>query len=112
MQSELRQTLLELKSNSQSDDVFLKEVEDLTQQIGPIVLQHTFNLLSDIDFPLMECNKHWDKLLVHRLEMIKKLQRPVNITTVLCDYLQSTPNYLENPRIIESANYENILQIE
>lgn len=110
MQSELRQTLLELKYNSENDEVFLKKVEDLTQQIGPIVLQHTFNLWSDIDFPLMDCNKHWDKLLVHRLEMIRKLQRPVNITTVFCDYLQSTSNYLENPRIIESAKYENILQ--
>jgi len=110
MQSELRQTLLELKSNSQSDDVFLKEVEELSQQIGPVVLQRVFNLFSGINFPLMDCNKQWSKLLAHRQEMTKKLQRPVNITTVLCDYLQSTPNYLDNPRIIESANYEDILQ--
>ncbi|MFT5727084.1 MAG: diguanylate cyclase (GGDEF)-like protein [Desulforhopalus sp.] len=110
MQSELRQTLLELKSNSQSDDVFLNKVEELSQQIGPVVLQNTFNLFSGLDFPLMDCNKHWNKLLVHRQEMTRKLQRPINITTVLCDYLQSTPNYLDNPRIIESANYEDILQ--
>jgi len=101
---------LELKANSQSDDVFLNKVEELSQQIGPVVLQHTFNLFSGIDFPLMDCNEHWNKLLVHRQEMTRKLQRPVNITTVLCDYLQSTPNYLDNPRIIESANYEDILQ--
>jgi diguanylate cyclase (GGDEF)-like protein len=110
MQSDLRQTLLQLKSNSPSDDVFLNMVEELSQQIGPVVLQHTFNLFSGIDFPLMDCNEHWNKLLVHRQEMTRKLQRPVNITTVLCDYLQSTPNYLDNPRIIESANYEDILQ--
>ena len=110
MQSELKKTLLELKSNSQSDDIFLNKVEELSQQIGPVVLQHTFNLFSGIDFPLMDCNEHWNKLLVHRQEMTRKLQRPVNITTVLSDYLQSTPNYLDNPRIIETANYEDILQ--
>jgi len=110
MQSQLRQTLLELKSNGQSDDVFLKEIEDLAQKRGPVVLQDAFNLFGDINFPLKDCNKHWDMLLVHRLEMIKMLQRPVNITTVFCDYLQSTSDYFENPRIIESANYEDILQ--
>lgn len=110
MKSQLRQTLLELKLNSQSDDAFIQEVENLTQKIGPVVLQHTFNLFSGIDFPLMDCNKHWDNFLVHRLEMTRKLERPINITTVFCDYLQTTSNHLENPRIIELANYENILQ--
>jgi len=110
MGSQLRQTLLELKSNSQDDDDFIQKVEDLTQQIGPAVLQHTFNLFSDIDFPLIDCNNHWNKLLVHRLEMTRKLERPISITTVFCDYLQSTSSYLENPRIIESTNYDNILQ--
>lgn len=110
MQSQLRQTLFDLKSNSQNDDVFINEIEDLRQQLGPVVLQRTFNLFSGIDFTLMDSNKHWDKLLTHRLEMIRVLQRPVSITTALCDYLQCTTTHLENPRIIESANYEDILQ--
>lgn len=110
MQPPLRQTLLDLRSQSPSDDALIRDIETLAKTEGAVVLQQTFQLLGDVDLPLAESYRHWRNLLVHRQDMIKKLERPVNLTTVLCDYLQNTAHFLDYPRIIETTRYENALR--
>lgn len=110
MRDQLRDTLLDLKAKSPTDDILIAEIETLAGKEGPPALQQAFKLLGDVDLPIHDCNRHWDKLLAHRLDMLHKLGRPVSITTVFCDYLQSTTQHLENPRIIETASYEDTLR--
>lgn len=106
----LRQTLLKLRSESPNDDALIQEIETLVKGEGPLAIQQTFHLLADVDLPLSECYRHWRNLLDHRQEMMTKLQRPVNLTTVFCDYLQNTTHFLDYPRIIETARYENAVR--
>jgi diguanylate cyclase (GGDEF)-like protein len=110
MQSQLKNTLLDIQLNSLNDDILIKEVEELVKTSGPSTLQQTFKLLAGIDIPLEKCTRHWEKLLLYRSQMVKKLQRPIGLTTVLCDYLQNETNYLKNPRLVETTEYENTLE--
>lgn len=110
MQDHLRDTLLDLKESSPTDEILIAEIETLAGNEGPEALQQVFKLLGDVDLPIHDCNRHWDRLLAHRQDMVNKLGRPVTITTVFCDYLQSTTQHLENPRIIETARYEDTLR--
>ncbi|PHR23185.1 MAG: hypothetical protein COA36_17240 [Desulfotalea sp.] len=109
MQPQLRQTLLALKSNSPTDEILISGIESLARKEGPHVLQQTFKLFGDVDLPLYECNRHWDNLLSHRTKLLSKLERPISITIVFCDYLHYATQYLKNPRIIETAHYETTL---
>lgn len=110
MRPPLTQNLLELRVQSPDDDTLIEEIEKLAMDNGPLVLQQTFQLFGDVAIPLSESYRHWRNLLDHRQDMVDKLQRHIDLTTVFCDYLQSTTHFLDSPRIIETTRYETALR--
>jgi len=106
----LKQQLLELILESSSDEAFISKVTDLRSRKGDVVYQSLFKLLAGIDIQVNKCDLHWQKALSHRQDMMKVLDRNVDITTALSDYLQNSTNFLIHPRLIETGFYESVVR--
>ncbi len=94
---------------SKNDDSFIKKVNKLYTTSGVEVLRTVFTLLAGIDIPPGKCTLHWEKTQMHRQKLSELLGRNVDITTALCDYLQSATRFLNHPRLIEASQYENVI---
>ena len=105
----LQKTLMKFILESKNDDSFIKKVNKLCTTNGVEVLQAVFKILTGIDIPPGKCTLHWEKTLLHRHKLTELLGRNVDITTALCDYLQSATRFLSHPRLIEASQYENVV---
>ncbi len=94
---------------SKNDDSFIKKVNKLYTTAGDEVLPIVFRLLAGIDMSPEKCSLHWEKTQIHRQKLSQILGRNVDVTTALCDYLQSTTRFLSHPRLIEASHYENVI---
>lgn len=110
MDLNLKEILLNYKLNAESDDIFIRRVSQLQASVGPIVYSTVLKLLAGIDIHQENSQDHWNKAQTHRLDMMQRLGRNVDITTALSDYLQTTTDFLDHPRLIETAQYENVIQ--
>jgi diguanylate cyclase (GGDEF)-like protein len=108
MDQTLKKTLLGYILDTDSDETFLKRVNELRTSEGVAVYHTLFKLLAGIDIPQEKSDEHWEKALKHRQDMIQLLGRNVDTTTALSDYLQTFTNFLNKPRLIEASFYENI----
>ncbi len=109
MDPALKKKLMTYLLESKNDDFFIKKVNKLCTAEGPSVVTGVFKLLAGIDIPLEKCLVHWEKAQHHRQKISELLGRNVDITTALCDYLQTTTRYLSHPRLIEAIHYENVV---
>lgn len=103
-------TLLESKISSTSDEEFINRINNLAISEGAQAVQQTFKVLTGIDIPQDDCLAHWEAAQVHRSEIITQLKRNVDVTTTLCDYFQQKTDYLENPRLIEAQQLEEVIK--
>ncbi len=94
---------------SKNDDFFIKKVNKLYTTAGVEVLLTVFRLLAGIDVAPEKCALHWEKTLLHKQKLSEILGRNVDITTALCDYLQSATRFLSHPRLIEASQYETVI---
>ncbi|MBU1564426.1 MAG: diguanylate cyclase [Proteobacteria bacterium] len=109
MDQTLQKTLMKYMLESKNDDSFIKKVNKLYTIAGVEVLLTVFRLLAGIDIPLEKCTMHWEKTQMHRQKLSELLGRNIDITTALCDYLQTATRFLNHPRLIESSQYENVI---
>lgn len=109
MDQPLKQTILKYKIEADGDDVFIDKVKELYAERGPVVLQAVFQLLAGIDVSERSCEIHWDNALQHRRRLMHRLERNIDITTALSDYLQTETAFLQHPRLIEATKYENVI---
>lgn len=105
----LKKTLLSYMLETEGDDAFIRKVDALYSDQGSEVLQTVFKLLAGLDIPNGGCEEHWKRALRHRQNLIHQLNRDVDITTALSDYLQTTTDFLQHPRLIEATQYENVV---
>lgn len=108
MDQTLKKTILGYIFETASDETLLRKVNELRTLEGAAVYQTLFKLLAGIDIPQEETDEHWKKALEHRQEMMQLLGRNIDTTTALSDYLQTSTNFLNHPRLIEASFYENI----
>ncbi|MCP4342999.1 MAG: diguanylate cyclase [Desulfobulbaceae bacterium] len=108
MDQTLKKTILGYIFETASDEILLRKVNELRVSKGVAVYQTLFKLLAGIDIPQEKVDEHWEKALDHRQEMIQLLGRNIDTTTALSDYLQTSTNLLNHPRLIEASFYENI----
>lgn len=106
----LKQILLDYKLEAEGDDVFISNVNSLYSAEGTAVYQTVLELLTGIEVPQEESELHWNQALTHRLDLMQQLKRDVDITTALSDYLQTSTDYLNHPRLVETAQYETVLR--
>jgi diguanylate cyclase (GGDEF)-like protein len=109
MDPTLQKTLMRYMLESKNDDFFIKKVNKLYTTAGVEVLLTVFRLLAGIDVAPEKCALHWEKTLLHKQKLSEILGRNVDITTALCDYLQSATRFLSHPRLIEASQYETVI---
>ncbi len=110
MDQDLKTTILSYILETNSYESFTKKVNELRFSKGPAVYAALFKLLAGIDIPPEKSEKHWNKAMEHRLKMMRLLERNIDITTALSDYLQTSTKFLDHPRLIESSFYENVIR--
>ena len=110
MDQTLKATILSYILETNSYDSFTNKVNELRLSKGPAVYTALFKLLAGIDIPQEKSEKHWNKAMEHRLKMMQLLDRKIDITTALSDYLQTSTKLLDHPRLIESSLYENVVR--
>jgi len=109
MEASLQTTLLRCLLESPSDQDLIGQIDELVATGGNKVLATFFQLLAGVDIPAKDCATHWQAWEAHRKEAARGLGRDLDLTASLCDYLRSTTSMLHRPRLIEAAQYQEML---
>ena len=109
MNQDLKKIILGYILEENTEDTLVEKITALHSTHGTPVYQSFFKILTGIDIPQEKGAEHWHKVLEHRQEMMQLLDRNIDITTALSDYLQTTTHFLYRPRLIEAGFYETIV---
>lgn len=66
--------------------------------------------LVQLNFTQEDARKYWDAIVKHAEKMQHGLDRNVGLATAACDYFSTIQPYLNNPKLIEFARFEETLQ--
>jgi len=100
--------VLECRDSASNDDNFIERLGELISLNGEEVCQAVFDIFADIDLSPDKAKKSWDSLLAHRAKMTLSLGRPVNLVTVMCDYLSHHNDIICEPKLVEMSAYDNV----
>ncbi len=99
-----------LHRQKKDDDLFIEEITDLAGREGERVYQVLIQSLTSLDLSADVCHEYWRKTLAHRDQMSTLLGRNVSLVTALGDYLFHHDGDEYTPFLIDSKNYEQIIQ--
>ncbi len=103
----IRESLIQcLNENCDDDRGFLREFHRLAEQEGDEVFPILLNLLTHLDFSEQEARDHWSHIIYHRKKLSDQLERPVSLTTAVCDFFSYINKNLKSPKIIELNIFE------
>lgn len=103
----LRASLIQqLSSYSQNEDEFLHHVVDLAGTQGEKIYPVLVNILTQLDFQDDEARSIWQGMVEHRQQMMDIMDRPVNLTTAICDYMLTVRRELIFPKVVELNLFE------
>jgi diguanylate cyclase (GGDEF)-like protein len=103
----IRDQLLEYFEQYADDDARLIEnLHALITQKGKEVYSYIFQILTNLDLPTAEAEKHWNEIIAHSKNLNATMGRKVSLRTTVCDYFCSINKSLHNPKIIEIHLYE------
>ena len=105
----LRAAVIDCRSSSADDDTFIKELNQLREEQGPMVCKVIFQTLTSLDIPRDTAVEYWQKVLQHRQDLSRLLDRKVDLMTAVCDFLRSKTEYLVNPRLVDVSTFERVI---
>lgn len=105
----LRAAIIDCRSSSADDDVFIEELNQLRQEQGPMVCKIIFQTLTSLDIPRDTAVEYWQRVLQHRQQLTRLLARKVDLMTAMCDFLRSETQYLVNPRLVDVSTFERVI---
>lgn len=108
MNTAIKQQILRLRLANTQDQIFLEKLAELQEELGKEIPMAAFSVLTGVEFPPHEVEKHWQQAMDHRQKLFNQLGRELNLTSVLCDYLQ-TASLLVQPRLIETSVFEEVV---
>ena len=107
----LRASLIQqLNAYSQNEDEFLRHVVDLAGTQGEEVYPVLLNIFTQLNFKEGEAQFIWRDMVQHRQEMIEAMDRSVNLTTAICDYMLTVRKELIHPKVVELNLFEETSQ--
>lgn len=106
----LRSSIIDLRNSFPDDDVFIKELNYLLENEGPMVCKLIFQILTSLEIPCDTAVEYWQKVLQHRKALSQLLVRNVDLMTAMSDFLRTNTNYLINSRFVNVSTFERILQ--
>ena len=105
----LRAAIIDCRSSSSDDDVFIEKLNQLQQEQGPMVCKVIFQTLTSLDIPGEIAIKYWQGVLQRRQDLSLLLQRKVDLITAMCDFLRSSTKYLATPRLVDADIFERVV---
>ncbi|MFC1843269.1 diguanylate cyclase [Thermodesulfobacteriota bacterium] len=103
----IRNQLLDIFEQFSDDDAGLLEaLQDLITKEGKGVYTFIFQILTNLDLPPAEAEKHWQRIISNCNDLSSAIGREVNLRTAVCDYFCSINKSLHNPKIIEIRLFE------
>jgi diguanylate cyclase (GGDEF)-like protein len=103
-----RHTLLELlESDPPNEDRLLAEFEEARTSRDEEPLYSTIlYILTHLNFPEAEAERHWGKIRLHRTQIKTRLGRDLGLRVALLDYFLNVNQELKNPKVIEISIFE------
>ena len=103
----IRDQLLDLFEHFSDDDArLIEELQDLVAKEGKGVYSFIFQILTNLDLPPDEAEKHWQEIIANCKDFTAAMGRKINLRTAVCDYFCSVNKSLHNPKIIEIHLFE------
>jgi diguanylate cyclase (GGDEF)-like protein len=103
----LRASLIQqLSAYSQNEDEFLRHVDYLAGTQGEKIYPVLLNIFTQLDFEGDEARSIWGDMVQHRQQMMRSMERPVNLTTAICDFMLTVRKELIHPKIVELNLFE------
>lgn len=85
------------------EPLFIPELQN-----GATFYRSLLHALTHLDFSEEEAHDHWKRISAHRVEMSRKMNRPVSFRVAMIDYFLEINRKIENPKIIETKMFESI----
>lgn len=103
----LRASLIQqLDAYRNNEDDFIRHVDQWAREHGSGIYSALMNVFTQLDYPPEEAETIWEKLVAHRESMMQSMNRPVNLTTAICDYMLTVQKSLIHPKIVEMNLFE------
>jgi diguanylate cyclase (GGDEF)-like protein len=106
----IRSSILTCRSNAPDDDTFINDLNAIIEQHGPATCQTIFQVLTSLELPVEKAVEYWRKVLEHREGMIAALHRNIDLVPALCDFLSSSPEYFQDPKIVEESVFSRAIE--
>ena len=104
---DLRASLIQqLSVYSDNEEGFLRHVDHLAGTQGDRIFSILLNIFTQLDFNYEEAPSIWRNLVKHRRMMMDSMDRPVNLTTAICDYMLTVKKALHQPKVVELNLFE------
>ncbi len=98
-----------LLENCGDDDLCLIEgIADLAAQHGNLVYQEVLRHLVDKSFNIATATRYWQEAIDHREQILISTRQKNGLRPALLDYLHQVVHELEDPRIVEANDLEQI----
>lgn len=105
----LRAAIIDCRSSSADDDIFIEELNQLWQEQGSMVCKFIFQTMASLDIPPDTAADLWQKVLNHRQDLGKILARKVDLMAAMCDFLRSQTDYMATPRLVDVGTFERVI---
>jgi diguanylate cyclase (GGDEF)-like protein len=106
----IRSSILTCRSSAPDDDTFISDLNTIIELRGLAACQTIFQVLTSLELPIDKAVEYWRKVLKHREGMIAALHRNVDLVPALCDFLSSSPEHFQKPKIVEESVFARVIE--
>ncbi len=104
---DLRASLIQqLSVYADNEEEFLRHVDHLAGTHGDRIFPVLLNIFTQLDFKVEDAPSIWRNLVKHRQKIMAAMDRPVNLTTAICDYMLTVEKALIQPKVVELNLFE------
>ena len=101
-----RQSLLQvLESEPARADQILAEIDRQVRDGRPLY-SSVLSILTHLNFPEHQAQRHWKRIRAHRETLRRELGRDVGLRVAILDYFVNVNHELKNPKVIELSTFE------
>ncbi|MEW5807555.1 MAG: diguanylate cyclase [Acidobacteriota bacterium] len=103
----LRSNIIELLDRTELDSAtMLKKLRELKEKHKVQIFSNVLLILTHLNFNESNAEIHFSRILEHRNEMQKKLERDIGLRVAALDYFLNIEKKLDNPKVVELSVFE------
>lgn len=106
----IRDSVIRCLSDVGNEDRLLTELNRIVAQEGKESYRVLLHVLTNLDMEQDDAETCWKQIIQHYEHMNQKVERQLNLRTVICDYFCSINKSLVNPKVIEINIYEKTVK--